>query len=93
MKAIVTFSLGPEFQRKNHHDPKNKKFGPCPLDPTTIHCTDITGSHHSRLFEDEGYFAIMADAKAYMESRHCVVTRVEIIEGFSAGHGRLTQTA
>lgn len=42
---IVTIRM---LKRNPDHDPRNKKAGPCLV---SDHCTDVTGEHHSFLFE------------------------------------------
>lgn len=42
---IVTFKL----PRNKDHDPANKVTGTCPV--TGKICTDVTGAHHSGLYE------------------------------------------
>jgi hypothetical protein len=44
---IVTIKL----PRMKDHDPSNKKTGPCPVSHAP--CDDVTGQHHSFLFETE----------------------------------------
>jgi hypothetical protein len=78
MKAIVTFSLGPAYQRKQHHNPLNKKTGECPVSGTI--CTDITGAHHSMLFAGESMEEIEISAKGFACDSDCHITRIEVIE-------------
>jgi hypothetical protein len=63
---IVTLKLPPHGRAP--HDPKNKQTGPCTF---SFECTDVTGAHHSVVFDDEGL------AHVKMSSLH--VTRVELI--------------
>jgi hypothetical protein len=45
MRYVVTVKL----PRRKDHDPHNKKTGKCPVGGGT--CTDVTGEHHSFVFE------------------------------------------
>jgi len=64
---IVTIKLA----KTNAHDPRNKVTAGC---PTSGHCTDSTGEHHS--------FVMTADSsdqiKEYFKTREIHVTRVEL---------------
>lgn len=70
-RYIVTIKL----PRRKDHDPHNKKNGQCPVYMLSNHlCDDVTGEHHSFLFESdkdiEGVRAVCSE-----EGRH--VTRIE----------------
>lgn len=67
MQCIVTVKL----EKNPEHDPKNKKTGPCPVDATNA-CTDITGAHHSILFD-----GTIAEAQEWFSDYH--ITRVEYV--------------
>lgn len=84
MKAIVTFSLGKDFEKVTQHDWKNKVSGPCPLAQLlgfAVHeCSDCTGRHHNLLIQTEGNkVALMDIAKHYAAIAHANITRVEEI--------------
>jgi len=78
MRAIVTFSFGPAFERKNRHDRFKKQHGICPLG--SVDCTDITGAHHSLLFDEDHYDKIRMRAEELAKSKGLHVTRIELID-------------
>ena len=65
---IITIKL----EDNPKHDPQNKKHGKCPHN--LEECTDITGRHHSFIYNGEGRSIL--DVKAKLSSLYHV-TRVE----------------
>lgn len=70
-KFLVTVKL----PKNPDHDPRNKKVGQCPVN-TDILCTDITGEHHTVLWEGDSLYQAMFYWKS---DRGLHVTRVEEI--------------
>jgi hypothetical protein len=65
---LVTVKL----DRNPAHDPKHKKIGKCPVNEGK--CTDVTGQHHTFLFEsDRGVDYVYLNWKDYH------ITRVEVV--------------
>ena len=84
MRAIVTFSLGSEWEARHHHKRQEKRHGPCPLG--SVDCSDVTGAHHSLPFEADHYDDIRRLAQEAAErlakELHYGVktTRIELID-------------
>lgn len=72
MQAVVTIRM----KRQPNHNPQNKKVGVCPFSAT---CTDVTGEHHSGLFEAATGEQIVSQAYARAALYNAHVTRVEFI--------------
>lgn len=70
MHFIVTIKLA----KNPKHDPKNKQTNICPLDIFSV-CTDITGEHHSFLYEAPESWGIEQVTEYWKIEYH--VTRVE----------------
>lgn len=67
-KFLVTV----KYSKNPHHNPHDKKTGPCPADPDKL-CTDVTGEHHTFLWAGE----FIHDVSEDLRSRGFHVTRVE----------------
>lgn len=76
MKALVTLSLGKQWETDHGHDPNNKKAGLCPLDQTSS-CTDTTGASHTVLMNVDSLSDIFRRAK----EKNASVMRIEVITG------------
>jgi len=75
--VIVTVKL----PRNPEHNPREKVVGTCPLShpDEPLHCTDVTGEHHSILTTTDGM--TVNDVKAEWEEQGFHVTRVEEVSG------------
>lgn len=73
MQYIITIRL----RRNPDHDPQHKVTGPCPVGPGPLsgqhplECTDVTGEHHSFLWEAPD----IEQAKRNWQNLH--ITRIE----------------
>ena len=76
MKALVTVTLGKQWEVDHAHDQNNKKVGQCPVDQTSF-CTDTTGATHTLLMNAES----LADIYRRVREKNVSVTRIEIITG------------
>lgn len=81
MKALVTMTLGKQWESQHGHDPVHKKTGSCPIENSTS-CTDVTGSNHTVLMNIESLSDIFRRAR----DKNASVVRIEFITGerFSA---------
>lgn len=61
-----------KYDRDPRHDPSQKKTGMCPANPGKL-CTDITGQHHTLLWEGESLF----HAQEHWQGMGLHVTRIE----------------
>ena len=76
MKALVTLSLGKQWETDHAHDPDDRKAGQCPLDQTSS-CTDTTGASHTLLMNVDGLADIFRRAK----EKNATVMRIEVVTG------------
>lgn len=72
MDYIITVKI----PKRTDHNPRNKKTGTCPVNGGT--CTDVTGEHHSFLFE---YNGTTQEVQRFLEAKYYHVTRVEKLRG------------
>lgn len=69
----MTFIVTVKLPKNREHDPHNKVVGSCPIKLNNT-CTDVTGEHHSFLFQRTNWSA--EQVKQYWSEQYHV-TRVE----------------
>ncbi len=72
-RYLVTIKLA----KNPEHDPRNKKYGPCPANPQKL-CSDSTGEHHTYL----EHAASINEAMDQAKMKHGHVTRVESLDTY-----------
>jgi hypothetical protein len=72
---VSVFLVTVKLARQPGHDPTNKQVGKCPVDPRAW-CDDVTGEHHTLLYETDDSSVTTTKVRAAFEVDYHV-TRVE----------------
>lgn len=71
------FLVTVKLERDSKHNPAAKVTGQCPASSVPATCTDVTGQHHTILFDTDDDSTTIDDVRTLFDVTGLHVTRIE----------------